>query len=136
MNRLRVKEILKKVNTEQPSWKISQYEIAAQCIPFEMNDNSKAQLLAKWNNGKVLHKLTTEVLANLRRELGCSYGELIGTPYNNMPYDHGDQLELLILWIKYERETGNILDAFVKISKEYKTNIDFIILPTPEKLMP
>jgi transcriptional regulator with XRE-family HTH domain len=140
-NRLRVKEIVKHGN-DNNIFTLRQSTVASICIPFEMTDNSKAQLLAKWNNGKALQKLTCEVLYKLRETLGCTYGELIGTPYNKAPKDLEEELFLIKMWIKYDeqeqdKEKGlekntNILDSLVKLSNEYKCAIDFIFL-TPEE---
>ena len=141
MNRLRVKEIIAQHRQAILDMGLSesimvQYNIADQCIPFEMTPKSKAQLLAKWNNGKALQKLTCEVLFKLRATLGCTYGELIGTPYTRIPEDCKDQRRLIKKWIQYEAECGNVLDAFVKLSHEYKCAIDFILLTEEESLMP
>lgn len=136
MNRLRVKEIIAN-NNEGLDFKVTQYGIAAKCIPFNMTDASKAQLLAKWNNGKALQKLTFEVLYKLREALGCTYGELIGTSYVKMPIRESDLRVLVLLWIKFDEEEGNnnILDSLVKLSHKYKTKIDFMFL-TKDELLP
>ena len=140
MNRLRVKEIMaakrKTLNDIGPFIDANQYAVAAACIPFNMTDASKAQLLAKWNNGKALSKLTCEVLFKLRAALGCTYGELIGTPYTVLPKMCMDEVQLIKQWIQYEEECGNVLDAFVKLSHEYKIAIDFIFKTEDEYLIP
>ena len=140
-NRLRVKEIIAENNAllerAESSARVTQYDIAKTVIPFNMTDNSKAQLLAKWNNGKALQKLTCEVLANLVGALGCTSGDLIGTPYVRLPEDCRTERRLYNRWNKFrEDKGGNTLDALVKISHEYKTAIDFILLTEEEHEKP
>ena len=140
MNRLRVKEIMaakrKTLNDIGPFIDANQYAVAAACIPFNMTDASKAQLLAKWNNGKALSKLTCEVLFKLRDALGCTYGELIGTPYTMKP--EGCDLEMFLIkqFIQYEEEFGNALDALVEVSTVFEYEIDFIFKTEDEYLIP
>ena len=130
-NRLRVKEIIRDQNRRSPDNAVQSF-VASQCIPFAMTDPTKCQLLAKWNNGNSLHKLTFEVLFKLRHTLGCTYGELIGTRYKKAPKNCEEERLLIKKWIAYEEQCGNVLDALVKISNEYKVSVDFIFL-TPEE---
>lgn len=131
MNRLRVKEIISDQNRKSPDKAVQSF-VASQCIPFAMTDPTKCQLLSKWNNGKALHKITCEVLFKLREALGCTYGELIGTRHKKAPKNCSEEILLIKKWIAYEEECGNVLDALVKISNEYKVSVDFIFL-TPEE---
>ena len=133
-NRLRVKEIIEGINGDDRhnGVRVVQAQVACRCIPFNFNTDTKAQLLAKWNNGKALHKITCEVLFKLREALGCTYGELIGTRYKKAPKNCEEERLLIKKWIAYEDQCGNVLDALVKISNEYKVSVDFIFL-TPEE---
>ena len=140
MNRLRVKEIMaakrKTLNDIGPFIDANQYAVAAACIPFNMTDASKAQLLAKWNNGKALSKLTCEVLFKLRAALGCTYGELIGTPYLASPRTCNVEVQLIKHYIQLEEECGNTLEALIRLSHGYEIAIDFIFKTEDEYLIP